>query len=246
MKFTMLHRPDLSRVEIDITTKCNCQCVSCDRRCTQALDDRHMPVAILEQFVSDSAAVKYPWDTIAVLGGEPTLHPEVERIVDLLSNYVKTSRPECELSLVTNATGRDVQGTISKIAGKIDIVRRPKQTWTEWFNNVDIAPIDVTGNVSSCHIVRDCGVGFSSRGFFPCGPAAAIARVLNMESQIKRVLDIARDLLEKTMPFFCQYCGHALAIPLAVDDKPSPFWLEAYRTYRFYRGSCKTRRMPPR
>ncbi len=228
----MQYHPNLRRVEIEITQKCNLKCVACDRRCSQAESEEEMPVWMIERFVTESIQLGYPWEKIMILGGEPTLHSEIGTIVANITRYWRTYVPRCEVGLVTNMHGEYVERVIEQLSPLMPIVRRPKSKWNAYFNNVDIAPVDVVSRAASCHILQDCGLGLNADGYYPCGASAAIARVLGIRSPIQQVGEIDGALLERDLQRYCSCCGHALQIPLSEDDQRSPFWREAYENYR--------------
>jgi hypothetical protein len=70
----------LDHVQLEITTLCNLSCPNCDRNCGlgQAPTDERMTVGQVRHFLAESRELRgRPWRRIVVIGGEPTLHPEM-------------------------------------------------------------------------------------------------------------------------------------------------------------------------
>ncbi|TRZ74993.1 MAG: radical SAM protein [Deltaproteobacteria bacterium] len=79
-------------VAIDITNHCNFDCVHCLR---DKLSPRaHMPADILEFILREISSVGL--QNVCLTGGEPALHPELQRILETMANY------EIQFSLVSN------------------------------------------------------------------------------------------------------------------------------------------------
>jgi hypothetical protein len=232
LSFHIAHRPNVHRVEIEVTTRCNLMCRHCDRRCSQAPAEEDLPVDAVRQFIDESLEIGHRWTKIGLLGGEPTLHPEIRTIIAMLRLYTKTL-DDCGLFLVSNAQGNQVQAVLNSIRSDIVVLERPKTASEPWFNNMDLAPIDLCSEVSPCWITHDCGLGLTSRGFYPCGPAAAIARALNLGIGIKSLRAVTDEAMIGLLRQFCQYCGHALAIQAGVNNTVSPFWKAASENYYY-------------
>jgi len=228
--FVLQHRPNVHRVEIELTTRCNLMCRHCDRRCSQAPANVDLPVTVVEQFVEESRTLRHRWEKIGLLGGEPTLHPNLRTIIAILSNYVRTF-DGCEFFLVSNAHGPKVNRILDSIRPAIAVVERPKTCDEPSFNNMDIAPVDLSDEVRSCHVTSDCGLGLTSWGYFPCGAGAGIARALELDVGIKSLQDVTEEAMIEVLRQLCQYCGHALAVPVGADGSVSPFWKAANQQY---------------
>jgi hypothetical protein len=224
--FVLLNRPNLRRLEVEVTTRCNLLCRHCDRRCSQAPEAADLPIAVAEQFVAESQALGHAWQKIGLLGGEPTLHPQLRTLISIFKAYVATL-PACEFFLVSNAHGERVQQVLKNIRDDITVVERPKTDNEPWFNNMDLAPVDLCSEVSSCTITSDCGLALTSRGYFPCGAGAGIARALDLDIGVRSLRDVSEESMVHLLRQLCQYCGHALAIRVEKDAGSSPFWERA-------------------
>ena len=71
-------------IEIEITYRCNLRCINCDRSCRQAPTNEQMSVEQIQKFINESVDNNVKWERIRVMGGEPTLHPDIFEILNLL------------------------------------------------------------------------------------------------------------------------------------------------------------------
>src|SRR5512147_2280038 len=89
-------------VEIDVTYVCNLRCPGCNRSCAQAPTAEMMTLTEVEKFTRESIRKDYRWKRIRIVGGEPTLHPQIAEIIKALAGYKHGFSPETRLMLVTN------------------------------------------------------------------------------------------------------------------------------------------------
>jgi len=79
-------------VAIDITTYCNFECVHCLR--DKLAPRAHMPAELLELILGEISSVGI--QNVCLTGGEPALHPELQRILEAMA------KNEIQFSLVSN------------------------------------------------------------------------------------------------------------------------------------------------
>ena len=101
-------------LEIEITTKCNLYCNNCDRICKLAKSDELMTVDQIKHFLDESFINDYMWDKFTILGGEPTLHPDLMEIVDLLDQY-RLRNPDCQYELLSNKYTQETRDIVAKL-----------------------------------------------------------------------------------------------------------------------------------
>lgn len=85
---------------LQITGRCNLECPHCDRRS----EDRDMPTHEVLQYAERMHELGYSW--VSLGGGEPTLHPELNAIVDGLHAQ------GLKVSMASNGTNPDVLATV--------------------------------------------------------------------------------------------------------------------------------------
>lgn len=231
MIYKLLFLPNLNKVELEITTHCNLMCKFCDRRCSQAPANESMSLEQIRHFVDESIALNYDWHKIGILGGEPTLHPDLEEIIQILKTYTGKF-PDCDLFLATNYHGRKVIHKIKQFEKSIRVVKSPKNNNPKWFNNINLTQKDFSSVIHNCNICNGTGLGLTKRGYFPCGAGAAIARVLGMDIGIQSLADLNQVSIRNMLKELCMYCGHGLAVKVGENNTTSPFWEQAYQKYR--------------
>jgi hypothetical protein len=233
------YRRSRQMIEIDITYACNLHCNNCNRSSAQAPEVVEISVNIVADFVNESIAKDFKWDRIRVLGGEPTLHTQFFAILNELLRF-KRFRPSCVIEIVTNGHGSKVQGILQQLPKDVRIANSNKTgSLQPQFVPFNLAPIDdlsfrFSDFRNGCSIIRDCGIGLTPMGYYPCAIAGGIARVEGIyrgRCHIPDADDDMRDLLDH----FCRLCGRfkrdyvpVKLRPRIVDNPMSPSWKEIY------------------
>jgi hypothetical protein len=246
-------------IEIDITYNCNLKCYNCNRSCTQAPSTDDMTAEQIYKFINESIIKNVQWKTIRILGGEPTLHPNLVTILRMLNNYRIEMLPESTIQLVTNGFGRKVNERLSKIPDGIDIENSGKTSRVQiTFHPFNIAPVDVDrfkdyDFSGGCWIASECGMGLTPYGYYPCAIAGGIDRIFGFD-QGRKELPRPGDELLGLFSKFCKYCGHFMENQRRSNDEQSiypagysrergtrleedngmisPTWVKAYNRYR--------------
>ena len=226
MNVKLKHKPNLTRVELEITTKCNLKCFSCNRLCSEAESDEEMSIAQIDKFLFESDS--RPWKSVAIMGGEPLLHTQIDVVLDRFAQYAQL-HPKVDVKLMTN-------GIIKKDVPKgIRVHATPKaKRFVPEFGNVLLAPKDrFTHNVYSCRITSNCGLGLTRYGYFPCGCGASVARVAGLDIGIKRLEDVTMKAVKAQLKQLCHLCGRNLEYEVKCEDDAtvSPFWKKTMELY---------------
>ncbi|MFY0580306.1 radical SAM protein [Cystobacter fuscus] len=238
-------QPAVDLIEIDITFACNLRCFNCDRSCTQAPSGERMNVEQVRRFVDESRAQGRRWKRIRILGGEPTLHPELQAILSVLLSWRDSESPDTLIELVTNGHGDRVRRVLEQLPEGVRIKdTRKQERFQPKFEPFNLAPRDEVwlrhaDYSNACWIVRDCGIGLNANGYYPCAVAGGIDRVIGRDLGRKRLPLPGEDMTE-LLRESCSRCGHFLAgrfvavedrVPV-VGERQSSSWREAYERYR--------------
>ncbi|HYO64978.1 MAG TPA: radical SAM protein [Archangium sp.] len=230
-------------IEIDITYLCNLRCFNCNRSVRQAPEALHLPLAAITAFVDQSIARDKRWRRIRVLGGEPTLHPAFFELIEELRRY-RQAYPDCLIEVVTNGHGEAVRSRLSQLPADIWLENSAKTSEVQpAFGPFNLAPMDDAAYRhadfrNGCAIMRDCGMGLTPLGYFPCAVAGGIARITGKgggRSELPADEDDMTELVER----HCKLCGrfrdgHYVPTnlrPALLKERMSPTWIALYRAW---------------
>jgi hypothetical protein len=227
------------RIELDVTWACNLNCYNCNRSCEQAPTTERMTVEQIRRFVDESVAGDVRWERIRLLGGEPTLHPDLPEILDALRTYRDVHSPDTRIEIATNGHGPRVRGVLARLPPDVAVVDTAKRSPVQPdFKSFNVAPQDLSAYRradfrNGCWIIEHCGFGLGPYGYYPCAVAAGIDRVAGLDAGRKTLpsdADEMADLLNR----FCRLCGHCKQERERSVDGPraSPSWDALYRAYR--------------
>lgn len=231
-------------IEIDLTYLCNLRCNNCNRSSAQAPEALHIGQDTIKHFVDDSLLMQRSWRRIRLLGGEPTLHPNIMAILNELERY-RIEYPETSIQVVTNGYGAKVKRILQGIPKSIYIENSSKNSNMQpKFGTFNLAPQDSvtylwTDYRNGCSISSTCGLGLTPQGYYPCAIAGGIDRVLGLQrgrQQLPTLQDEMRDLMDVT----CRLCGRfrdghyvpeKLRTPL-LKQLTSPSWQKIYDEWK--------------
>ncbi|MCB9636517.1 MAG: radical SAM protein [Sandaracinus sp.] len=209
--------PNLRRIELDITYDCNLKCQACNRSCTQAPTREQMSLAHIRQFVDESIATGRRWEFINVLGGEPTLHPNFQEIVEtLLRDYVDAFSPETVVQVTSNGFGQTVQQRLGALPQHPRLVVNRESfkdtTRIPYFTPFNDAPIDDPSFAEAeyqkgCWVTSYCGIGLNHLGYFPCAVAGGIERVAALGRAVTSLAEVDEQIAD-ALDTYCRLCGN--------------------------------------
>ena len=208
-------RPSHRKIIIDITTACDLGCTDCNRSCGrhQAPARQYMEAAQIRKFISESIKAHRKWEEICIEGGEPTLHPNLEEILDMLIVYRESHSPKTFIRVLTNGLGeRSTQAQSALPAKGIYVYNSAKtsvfqhQHWP--FN---LAPCDEKyperyDFSSGCHLPACYGVGLNRHGYYTHPICGGIDRVLGLDIARKK-LPHPNDQMRDQFAALCRMCG---------------------------------------
>lgn len=238
------YRRSRSLLELDITYACNLHCYNCNRSVRQAPEALHLPVAKLRGWIQEWMARGKRWRRIRVLGGEPTLHPQFREIMAELLRY-RTWSPQTLIEVVTNGHGAEVEARLKELPGDVWVENSRKQSIVQpHFGPFNLAPVDDPAFrhvdfANACAIARDCGMGLTPMGYYPCALAGGIDRVTGDGLGLQSLPDDTDDMLPLASKF-CRLCGRfrdghyvpPQLRPALTEERMSRTWRELYARWR--------------
>jgi hypothetical protein len=233
------YRRSVDRIEIDITYACDLKCFNCNRSCRQAPSSEAMELAQIEHFVSESLERGKRWESIAVVGGEPTLHPQLREILDGLVNCL--GRPHStSIALLTNGLGPQAKSILASLPNDVIVVNSKKTDTIEPdFEPFNVAPVDLArfrwaDFRNGCIVMSKCGMGLTPYGYYICAVAGGIDRVVGYNLG-RQALPADNDLMLDQCERLCRLCGHFIPknprLPL-LQEQISPTWQRIYERWR--------------
>jgi len=234
--------PNPRRLEIDVTYYCNLKCTNCNRSCGQAPSKEQMSIKQISRFIDECVGSRRQWDSIRVLGGEPSQHPEILEIIEMLRLFRSEHSPQTLITFVTNGLGKKTRKVLAELPEDIIIENSAKTSSDQDnFDFFNIAPLDAFSKKKTvdyskgCWIVEECGIGLTPFGFYPCAISGSIDRILGLDLG-KKSLPASDDQMRDLLATFCQYCGHFLNRNVVwrkqgAEPKMSPIWQKAYAEY---------------
>lgn len=234
--------PNINKVELCLTYRCNVKCNNCCTLCTQAPAANDLSLSMLHNFITESVYYNHKWEEIILHGGEPTLHPQYVEICNMLAEYRDKHNTTVILHVCSNGTNDFVQkqlqastllGIKSEISVKVGTNRR------EWGEDIPYVPVNESptdlGQPYSlgCYQTTVCGICYNYLGFFECSTAGATARVFGYSSLCVSIKDLTAERLAMAFPEHCKHCGFAMPERRRVIDQTNTnTWQKALDTYK--------------
>ena len=178
------------------------------------------------------------WERIRIVGGEPTLHKDISKILDVLLKYKNIHSPNTIIELTTNGFGNKVNAVLSQIPKQIEIRNTHKKSPIQSFTLFNTALKDhimhkFVDYSNACWVTSHCGIGLTPYGYYPCAVAGGIDRILGFNCGRKK-LPPPDDSMADLLKVFCKYCGHFRDAFSQHSDQEviSRAWKRAYEEYK--------------
>jgi len=218
------------RIELEVTLRCNAKCPHCDRHCDilsqPETDMTKKQIMHFCEEVREHGNV----DLVSVLGGEPSLHPDIEHILLMLST-LKSAGHIGRLIYATNGSLPLPEG----VGEDYKVFTNP--VCEKHHHRFDISPSE-SGLLyeAPCAIPGGCGIALNCFGYWPCGAGGAISRLLGIP-------DMARYSLSEASGWdydrVCRHCAHGCVLKYPVTDyatPASPIFVAARKGWTKYNG----------
>jgi hypothetical protein len=195
-----------------------------------------MTVEQIKKFIKESIDNDIRWERVHLIGGEPTLHPSLLEIINLLIDYKNNYSPKTAIWLVTNGYGLHVNKVLEKIPPSILINNSYKKTAVQLFYAFNMAPQDKPNYKlgeyeDGCANYSSCGIGLNPYGYYCCGIAGGIDRILGLDIGRKSIPKYDDDMIDH-LRVFCKLCGIFSSFRLVRKTKISKTWGKMYEKYR--------------
>ncbi|MET0052262.1 MAG: radical SAM protein [Candidatus Thiodiazotropha sp.] len=238
---TALMGPQYSRsrtnLEIDLTWSCNLRCHNCNRSCSQAPTAERINLEQIHRFVDETVNTGQVWERIRLLGGEPTLHPDINSILAEILRWRDRHSPDTRIELTSNGFGPHVTRVIDNIPLEVAVNNTRKSSRVQPFRSFNVAPVDCAEYAfadysNGCRVIRT-GIGLTPYGWYACPIAGGIDRIMGYNLGMKCLPDHKDDMLEQ-LEVFCRLCGHFKRLHLfpVRSVQQSLTWKRAYARYR--------------
>ena len=226
----------LSQIELEIITACNLKCFNCDRSSRQAVSAELMTVEQVARFVDESLELEWRWRKIALLGGEPTLHPHFFAILDEIDRY-RSAFPDVFVQLISNGYGARVDRVLARVPLWVTVRNTRKHSpRQDHFDAYNVAAQDLPEYADAdfsrgCTIPFACGMALTRYGFYPCGAGASVDRVFGWGRGVLALRDVTAEGLVAEFSRLCRYCGHFHGRKAGYETM-SPSWVAAYERWQ--------------
>ena len=202
------------RIEITLTWACDVRCADCSNLCGPVPSDESIGLDRLAGFLRMSADAGRKWKVVRLIGGEPTLHPGIREILEMLAVYKADEDPQAEIVLCTNGYGpraAEILGSLPPGIAAENSRKNPAFPGAPYHIPVLAAPcdepaLDGIDFRAGCPICEEQGMCLSPRGYYYCNVAAAIDRVA-ATGLARQALPDAEDLRWRLSHPLCRLCG---------------------------------------
>lgn len=239
------YAPCHDKIILDITYVCNLNCIKCNRSCRHAPSDDMMTLSQVEAFLRESVDRRRKWRQIWIEGGEPTLHPDLDGILDLIMDYRKKHNPSLKIQVNSNGFGAETVRKLQQIGRRVKIYSSEKTSPdVDYFCAFNLAPCDFdvfskTDFSMGCYYPSFYGLSLNMYGYYHCSNAGGIDRVLGLDIGMKSLPDEKDRWWQKQMSQLCKYCGyfvennrcHLSIAPPDVDFFISDSWQKMFERY---------------
>lgn len=209
--------PRMAHLKVNVTYVCDRVCPNCNRatqHCKSSAKENLDPEEF-RRMLERCAELGKVWVRITLTGGEPVMHPQFDKIVDVMMEYKHKHNPKCLAGTYTYHHPRlhwKIEEALKKHPDLI-VLDTGKEKPREHRVAMYMAPIDDPEYGSDhtyvgCHEGGAlCGVGYDYRGFYCCSIAAGIARIFGIRNAIRMVKNVTRENLTNQYQALCSKCG---------------------------------------
>lgn len=195
--------PIYTKAEFHLTMRCDLKCLYCNRLCflPKPLPIPDMTLENAYDFVSQAKALDWH-PHIYFEGGEPTLHTDLQEMIDIVSKIG-------EVTVLSNGIGKETLLNNIKNAG-IDYSTQKNRSILHDQRDMFISPADYGETRTNCdlHGTGRCGISVDSLGYTVCCVGGVIDTVFGLNVRTKKLADLFdEDFMKYQTEMLCKNCG---------------------------------------
>jgi hypothetical protein len=226
-RWPIQHALKIKDLTLNVTYSCDLACVGCNRGCF--IKPPFAPAMTLERLAQVYAEVKalgVQLHRTRICGGEPTLHPDFQAIVDMAvanSRHVRLYSNQHSDRARRNVAAVQGRHAGVRIMGRIAVKKRGSRVFRPETRTIFIDPTDAGVYCPwPCKSMfgRVCGMGVDQLGYTLCPTGGAIDSLLGLGARatsLSQMLDMG--FVEWQAQTLCRHCG--VVVPLC---RPPQTW----------------------
>ena len=227
--------PSEKIINLHLTSNCKRKCPNCHSCSHQLPSDDYLSLEDIQRFMELSRKFGNEWKIIALMGGEPVLHPQFSSVLEIVKRgvYGRTQ--------VVLYSGGHTEA--------LKAIREVKPDWVHLRNTKNrgdeikhsthrlftVAPIDTEQYKDAdfekgCWVPPMCGTSYWDGQIFPCNQSIAINRVFGLCGGVKTFEEIFdMKIFKSLLREYCKYCGMFMVNPIEFtkEERISPTWQKA-------------------
>jgi hypothetical protein len=224
-------------IELDITDFCNMKCFMCSRGCDlNNIKKGMLSISDIEKFLKESVDIDYKWKIIRIIGGEPTIHPDFIKIIDIIYDYKIKHNPDLKIWLTTNGVTEKSRQLAAAVAERLFFLDATGKVAGEYVNpgfwSPYMKPADLGITIDEQFMIRciapsEYAMSLTSAGYCICGCHSSVfLRILGKDSEMKSVKDLLNtEKFTKQMKELCSICGFQVK---TYEFNVSDYWKKVF------------------
>lgn len=238
--------PKRQLAEWHLTYRCNLRCTGCNRMvmCPHTPD---MTLEDAKEFINQANAIRWR-PQVAIIGGEPTLHPDFDKFIDLAYEF-----SDQQVRIFSNAYSEKTKEILQKYGTDERVYINPwgfkKNSVLHLLQDYFLAPCDIEGGdqrqpcIGHSAFTLDqggCGISVDALGYTVCAVGGAIDGVLGLCARTRRLANLFnRGFAASQTRKLCGRCGARWGVDQPFTDvmvvngaRMSPTWATAVERSR--------------
>ncbi len=206
--------PRSNLAEWHLTYRCDLECIGCNRACFLPPATPDMTLDDAREFVRQAQELRWAPD-VALLGGEPTIHPDLFRFLEIARQL------SGRVIVVSNGFSRHAQDCLRRaqtLGAEVDRrSHKPHGSIRHLITDVLTAPADfgMEGRAPcSWHSsAGGCGISVDAGGYTACPIGGAIDGILGLGLRTRRLADLwVPEKVASQTAALCRFCGKGLGL----------------------------------